>query len=150
MNRNNTPPPLPVAQQRRCRWGLWLWLVLPPVALLLFAACALCAPQAASTEVGHISPGCFFHRLTGFSCPGCGGTRAMQAALQGDWTGALRFNLFLLPSLLLLAVEYVRGWLRLLRPQQEGISRGRTYVAVLKLYALLTVLWFVGRNILGI
>ena len=43
------------------------------------------------------SPGCYFHRLTGLHCPGCGGTRAFFAFLKGDLALSWRMNpLFLI------------------------------------------------------
>lgn len=35
---------------------------------------------------------CLFRRLTGFSCPCCGTTRACLSLLRGDVVGALKFN----------------------------------------------------------
>lgn len=48
-------------------------------------------------------PPCLFHTLTGFSCPGCGCTRAVLALLRGDLLQSLRFN----PGVLYCAVLYV-------------------------------------------
>jgi hypothetical protein len=43
------------------------------------------------------SPGCVFHQLTGWHCPGCGATRATFAMLNGDFGTAWRMNpLFLI------------------------------------------------------
>ena len=42
--------------------------------------------------------GCLIRRATGFSCPGCGMTRAYIALLSGDIRGAFYYHpLFLLP-----------------------------------------------------
>jgi len=60
-------------------------------------------------------PGCLFHDLTGFSCPGCGMTRATHAALHGDLAAALRFNFLgvvLVPVALLGMGLELSGWLR--------------------------------------
>lgn len=48
-------------------------------------------------------PPCMFHSLTGFSCPGCGCTRAITALLQGDIFLSLRNN----PCILYCAGLYI-------------------------------------------
>jgi len=40
-------------------------------------------------------PPCLFHRLTGWNCPGCGGTRAAYELLHGHLLRALRDNALL-------------------------------------------------------
>lgn len=37
-------------------------------------------------------PTCWFHRLTGWQCPGCGGLRALHELLHGRLGTALRLN----------------------------------------------------------
>jgi len=37
-------------------------------------------------------PRCLFHALTGWQCPGCGGTRALYHLLHFDVSGAIRYN----------------------------------------------------------
>jgi len=37
-------------------------------------------------------PGCVFHSLTGWNCPGCGATRAAYQLLHGHWLAALHDN----------------------------------------------------------
>jgi len=58
---------------------------------------------------------CLIHRLTGFSCPGCGMTRVSHAALHGHLLAALRFNclgMLLMPVLLLGVGSELFGWMR--------------------------------------
>ena len=47
-------------------------------------------------------PGCPFRLLTGFTCPGCGTTRALHQILHGDF-----YTAFTLNPLLLLAIPFL-------------------------------------------
>jgi hypothetical protein len=60
-------------------------------------------------------PGCLFHRVTGFDCPGCGMTRATHAALHGRIGEAFRFNavgMVLLPAAMIGLGLELAGWIR--------------------------------------
>ena len=59
-------------------------------------------------------PVCPFHALTGMSCPGCGGTRAIAALLHGRPAAAWRLN-SLVVAVLPMALSYAgivasRAW----------------------------------------
>jgi hypothetical protein len=48
-----------------------------------------------------IYPACYFHKMTGMLCPGCGATRAMHQLLHGHVGAAMHFNVLfvlLLPA----------------------------------------------------
>jgi hypothetical protein len=45
-------------------------------------------------------PGCTFHKLTGWNCPGCGATRSLHALLHGDLPAALRDNALFIAAIL--------------------------------------------------
>lgn len=40
----------------------------------------------------HFYPVCYFHRMTGLLCPGCGGLRGLHQLLHGHLEAAFRFN----------------------------------------------------------
>ena len=44
-----------------------------------------------------IPGGCLFHLVTGFYCPGCGGTRAVKAMLTGHFLKSLCYHPAVLP-----------------------------------------------------
>jgi hypothetical protein len=50
-------------------------------------------------------PPCTFRELTGWACPGCGGTRAAHYFLHGDLRQALRLN----PVVILFALTCLTG-----------------------------------------
>lgn len=54
--------------------------------LLFLLVSALCGIWMAGTgkSMAELVPPCLFHAMTGFYCPGCGGTRAVMALLRGD------------------------------------------------------------------
>jgi hypothetical protein len=54
-------------------------------------------------------PGCVFHWLTGWNCPGCGTTRALHQLLHGRLGAALGYNP-VTPLLLPLALAWLGAW----------------------------------------
>ena len=65
-------------------------------------------------------PICVFHKLTGWNCPGCGGTRSAYALLHGNVKLALKDNALFV---VLLAASAARGiWFvaRTIRRQPAG------------------------------
>jgi hypothetical protein len=67
-----------------CRW---CWTLAAGAALALGLALRLSVPAWSGWL-----PGCSVRQLTGWYCPGCGGTRAAAALLAFDVAAALRFN----------------------------------------------------------
>ena len=60
-------------------------------------------------------PACPFRSLTGFTCPGCGSTRAMHRLIHGDVIAAFQFNpLFVLalPLLIYVLLRYTDAAIR--------------------------------------
>ena len=53
-------------------------------------------------------PKCTFHNATGYSCPGCGSTRALFNLTHGNILEALRLNPGLIALLILSFTDYMR------------------------------------------
>lgn len=70
------------------------WLLLG-AALILLASSILFLFNPAQNS---FYPGCLFHRLTGWHCPGCGSLRALHHLLHARFAGAFQCN----PLLILL------------------------------------------------
>lgn len=66
---------------------------------------------------------CVFHRLTGYYCPGCGGTRAVQALLAGRPFLSFCYHPFVLYGVV------VCGWF-MLSQTIERISGGRIEIGL--------------------
>ena len=77
------PPPSALRRAARSGVAAWLGLLLPPLLLLGLLLANSLNHDGLRAAVQRLSPGCIFHRLTGISCPGCGGTRALIALIDG-------------------------------------------------------------------
>ena len=66
---------------------------------------------------------CMFHLLTGWYCPGCGGTRAVYALLRGQWLRS-----FVLHPLVPCTAA-IGGWF-MVSQTIERLSRGRIRIAL--------------------
>ena len=93
-----------------------------------------------------IYPVCLFHELTGWNCPGCGGTRAAYQLLHGHLLHALRDNALFVLVLAVLAVWGVWGLIRRIRKQPATCNvPARVWWGFLVIVLLFTVL----RNLPG-
>ena len=68
-------------------------------------------------------PPCAFRLITGFYCPGCGGTRAVKALLAGDFLSSVRLHPFV-PYTALLGIWFM------VSQTIERISRGRVKIGM--------------------
>lgn len=137
MDNAQTSPHAAAARQMR-----WLTVGLVIVCVLVFALGHHIAPMVES-----ISPGCFFYNLTHIKCPGCGGTRACTALLQGDWLATLRWNAFWLPTAIVLVILYVQGWLNAYQKQDSYPLWNKIRAGIYKLYGLCILVFVIARNI---
>jgi hypothetical protein len=89
-------------------------------------------------------PVCLFHQLTGWNCPGCGGTRAAHELLHGHLLRALHDN-----ALLVLVLAALAGWsVRLLAQRMRRQPVALTVPASVGWILILVTLAFTGlRNL---
>ena len=79
-------------------------------------------------------PVCLFHELTGWNCPGCGGTRAVYALLHGNFALALKDNALFV---VVLAAATGRGiWFAVKKIRRQPVG---TFVPVRVLWAALAM-----------
>jgi hypothetical protein len=89
-------------------------------------------------------PGCPFRFLTGFTCPGCGTTRALHQILHGHIYTAFTLNPLLLLSIPFLLIALLRYSVIVMR---GGIPRGNALAAPY-IYAIFFVIlsFWIFRN----
>lgn len=89
-------------------------------------------------------PGCPFRFLTGFTCPGCGTTRALHQILHGDFYTAFTLNPLLLLAIPFVLFALIRYTLIVMR---AGVPRGNSLPAPY-IYAIFFVIlsFWIFRN----
>ena len=120
------------------------WLAAGVLGVVAVAATAVLYFFNPSTHAFY--PTCAFHQLTGWNCPGCGGTRALYALLHGNVRLAGKDNALLLVTLASLAVGGVRLTIQKLRCQPV---RWEISPRVLIGFLLLAVAFGILRNLPG-
>lgn len=92
---------------------------------------------------------CFFHTITGYSCPGCGITRMFYYLSFGDLQHASQANLFLFWSIPLLSGFFLIYYF--LFSKSKNKLRQKKFVNRSALYYLIALfIWFIVRNIISI
>ena len=126
-----------------------LWPLLPPVALVGMTALFLTITGGLDNTKIQSPPECAVKKVTGFLCPGCGGTRCAQNILNGDWLSAFGFNQLIMSGFVLFiafsAYLIIRITLLGMQPPRIPNIKGRWIWLGLTGIILFTVL----RNIPG-
>jgi hypothetical protein len=89
---------------------------------------------------------CPWRVLTGTSCPGCGGLRAVNDLTRGDVASAASSNLLFVSTIPLVTWMWVRSFSQRWRDVREPLPRGMVGVAAAVLVVLVVVFWVV-RNL---
>ena len=55
-------------------------------------------------RLGLPSPACAFHEVTGWACPGCGGTRCVRSVFRGEFGAAFLLNPLAFTALIFIAL----------------------------------------------
>ena len=79
-----------------------LWPLIPPVVVLgmMLFFISLTHWMGGISLMGGMMSHCGIRKLTGFHCPGCGGTRCAQSILSLHWADAMGYNPMLMTGFL--------------------------------------------------
>lgn len=100
-------------------------------------------------ELAHflkLTPGCLFYNWTSIKCPGCGGTRATIALLEGRFSEVLPYNYLWVPTLLFILYELIIRF-----QKRRGIELSnhalKAQSIIEKTYLYLVIIFMITRNI---
>lgn len=94
-----------------------------------------------------IFPKCPFYWLTGLKCPGCGSQRAIHSLLHLDLESAFKYNALLVCSI---PIIIILGYSELIRKKRPEIYKKIQCAKMIWGYFLITISWWIYRNIEGI
>lgn len=70
---------------------------------------------------------CLFHRITGLFCPGCGGTRAFTALLQGHFISCFLYHPFVFYCFVMYVLFMASHTLEKKAPCRSPFARGLSF-----------------------
>ena len=90
-------------------------------------------------------PECFIHYITGYYCPGCGGTRAFDCFIHGQWIRSFFYHPAVLVAFILFMNTYIRYVI-------SKFKNDRKYVRAINLGTVIYIdffilAWFLLRNL---
>lgn len=115
--------------------------------LILFLAVATAIYAACPEFIAKYLPGCLFWRITGLYCPGCGGTRAIIALLQGKLIHSFLYHPFVIYTVL------TGGWFMISQTVQR-LTKGKFAIGMkyrdgyLWVALILVIINFFVKNLL--
>lgn len=86
---------------------------------------------------------CFFNLLTGLWCPGCGGTRSLNALMNGDILKSLHYNSAVILILIILILLYIQQILKINGSSKKILLSGEKPVIII---TIIMLLYYIIRN----
>lgn len=91
-------------------------------------------------------PVCFFRKITGLHCPGCGAQRALHALLHGRFREAFHNNALLLLAMPYLTLGFVLDMRNFLRGHGTMPAAYRRWEIIVVIFVVICLFWIL-RNI---
>lgn len=128
MTHHHSHPTAPASSAIARWWG--------PVTVVTVLAAAVVFIAGRNPHEQQIFPPCAFLSLTGWTCPGCGGTRAVYDIVNLDFASAVTMNAMVTLSFVPLALAGMAWWIgvtagKLPRPKELSPHWAWAYVALL-------------------
>ena len=130
-----------MAKKREMEFSVWVAGLILGIFALLVLGIAYFTPFSLES----LTYDCWVHKRSGIYCPGCGGTRAFFAILQGDFIASFFYHPVVLYMGILYAVFMLRGAVHFLSKEKIPFMKfrlGYIYVAV-----GITIVQFLVKNI---
>lgn len=86
---------------------------------------------------------CFFYKIMGIKCPGCGMTRSLHNLVNGDIKKAIWYNVMSIPAIVLLIYIGYRYLMYLLK--DEEILNEKMEM-ILKVFLVILIIFGISRN----
>lgn len=87
---------------------------------------------------------CWFNLVTGYLCPGCGGTRSFFSLMEGDIVSSFKYNAFVPIMLMFAIVVYVRMFIKVVLERDINVFPKDDRFVYVPL--VLFLIYFVVRN----
>ena len=113
------------------------------IGVLLLIGLYILFKQYTKFDLLSLIPPCRFRRMTGFYCPGCGGTRAVRALLQGRVITSFFYHPFVLYCAVVAGVFMITNTLQLVVGNKRKIGMKYRHGYLYGSAALLVVNWIV-------
>jgi hypothetical protein len=97
--------------------------------------------------IGNLSGHCVLYETTGYYCPGCGGTRAVDALLRGHWWKSLFFHPVVVYTTVILIVYSISHTLNIITREKVPalmFKPGYFYVMI----GIILLQWIIKNAIL--
>lgn len=88
---------------------------------------------------------CWFNLLTGYLCPGCGGTRSFFSLMQGDLLASFKYNAFVPIIIIFAIITYIRLFIKLVLEKDIDVFPKNDKFIYIPL--TLFLIYFIVRNL---
>lgn len=86
---------------------------------------------------------CLVHLITGYWCPGCGGTRSVEALFKGNILTSLKYNPFVMLMVISAVLIYIRMILKSKGKIESILPENDNYIIVI---TIIMVIYYIARN----